>query len=853
MIYQLARTSVGLTGQVKWNLSIANNKVSDLQIVPIHEQIPYNRTSRVDTLNYTHVQNLNRLYRKTQGYFFEPFITGRLNTTYPIKNGGCRIDTHENTYEMGLKRCSVGVYNKQFMFFCPFFCDNPKELNNISFYLVIENDKNESIYRSKIDLSYIKNYLQQYIKDTELDNRMIYIDFNNHNSWINGIDVENGVVGVRNNLGLIENLTSQERPLLEVDNMILNQFANNHMVCTQAFNFNFLFDLYDIAPANICSQLNGECLNMYVDMYNGDNKIEVADLYTNYEKIKTYNIQTQSFNKDNVLDYLQDYRCIDLVTQNKIVQNTFHWGLYENNDYLFNLYDGFAPFVMNDGIKTKASGLNVISTNSRSTVYNKMDNPLSWVNPYLINSSNPIVVAREIQKILMHEDGCDRWIDVNMNMGAVWRNGVKMKGYQLNQSITDDYKMMVVCDTSKLIGDRKYIYNILKSYTNETNSYIFELNNHIMTEDVEFYNPLDTSNSSYLIVSKDDNIYRFLFLLTYNEILEYDDTKSYLDSIEYNEDNTFTINNLFLINNIKKGYLKTWLNYVCDYGVEDLFDVKGYKYIENTYYRIDLDQKIIYNILDGQHMTPKNKEILYYINNINCFCERLQTYTQNIVNPSVIVFDKSVDHSSIDTPINTHKKRNRVKTEIEYYNTDKFSYVLRYDGLLCPYFLRSDSKEHNYIYYHKQFSTDVYTKVWSDAWIDEFNSLSFQKFNPTYPSAFWAIKKDILKINKYYRTHRYNGERSWFKKNKVYYLPKSIEVKIKGTSLDENTIKEQLRKNLVIYYNYIPHKDNNVNKKKEKEIFDHYIYPLYDHSYTFDYINNKDIKNYNYTIKYTLK
>ena len=51
MIYQLAKTSTLLTGQVKWDLVMNKDKVTNLQIVPISEHIPYNYNSPVDVMN----------------------------------------------------------------------------------------------------------------------------------------------------------------------------------------------------------------------------------------------------------------------------------------------------------------------------------------------------------------------------------------------------------------------------------------------------------------------------------------------------------------------------------------------------------------------------------------------------------------------------------------------------------------------------------------------------------------------------------------------------------------------------------------------------------------------------------
>ena len=86
MIYQLAKTSTLLTGQVKWDLVMNKDKVTNLQIVPISEHIPYNYNAPVDVMNYSHGDNVKQLYHKIQGDFYD-------------KKGGsesCRLFYHKN-------------------------------------------------------------------------------------------------------------------------------------------------------------------------------------------------------------------------------------------------------------------------------------------------------------------------------------------------------------------------------------------------------------------------------------------------------------------------------------------------------------------------------------------------------------------------------------------------------------------------------------------------------------------------------------------------------------------------------------------------------------------------------------
>ena len=70
MIYQLARTSPLLSGQVKMNMIMNGNKVSSIQYVPISTNIPFNYKNPVDVLNYSHGENVKMLYNQIKSSFF---------------------------------------------------------------------------------------------------------------------------------------------------------------------------------------------------------------------------------------------------------------------------------------------------------------------------------------------------------------------------------------------------------------------------------------------------------------------------------------------------------------------------------------------------------------------------------------------------------------------------------------------------------------------------------------------------------------------------------------------------------------------------------------------------------------
>jgi len=429
MIYQLAKTSVGLTGQVKWDMVVDNGFVHDLQIVPIHEDVDFNHTEREDTFNYTHIQNLNRLYKKTQGQFFEPVVDRRLNTGYPVRTEEYKEDTYEHSYDMGMKRNkSYQRYNKQFSFFCPIYCTDKNEIKNLKFYaVVVHEDPNKNpvvLCQKEINTDKIKDYLYQYVDEVDLNSDIIYLNFKEFNSWIKGVNVRDAKVEVKNQLGLIETLLQQERPMLEFDNMLLRQLSDNYLIATQVFNFNFNFNIEDLIYPTLIHELQYEKLNVYVLCYVDGEEVELVDMYSNYKEISMYDIQNKNYVANNCLDYLHDYVAIDLLSHNKLVQSTFHWALQDNPKYLFNMYDGCAPLYNGSQMR----GMYFDQPDLTTSQYDPAKNSVSWLN---VRVMKPGKTAPEIAQLCL-----DEWRDKNNYLNfyskddIFWLNNIKVNNIE---------------------------------------------------------------------------------------------------------------------------------------------------------------------------------------------------------------------------------------------------------------------------------------------------------------------------------------------------------------------------------------------------------------------------------------
>jgi hypothetical protein len=128
-------------------------------------------------------------------------------------------------------------------------------------------------------------------------------------------------------------------------------------------------------------------------VYIGDEKLEKRDFYTNYEFIQK---DILSYNDDNnkthfnVLDYLHDYQCVDLIDKNKFCQSICHWSLTDNNDYIFNVYNGFSGInIKKDDDKTVYYENNHQYGNTPNLYIEKnvpSKNTINWIN--VIDKSN---------------------------------------------------------------------------------------------------------------------------------------------------------------------------------------------------------------------------------------------------------------------------------------------------------------------------------------------------------------------------------------------------------------------------------------------------------------------------------
>ena len=364
--FQLYRTNVLLGGQIKWDVILNSSSsqlyVKDFNLSPISDNVIYSYDTIHNPLNNSHQDNVKIFYNSLRDTFYDEALDVKYSSNWPILvDDNEQIDCYSNVYDMGCKRSKIyNIYGKQFEFLCPVWIEKlDNTANPLKFEILIKLIENNTVIsRNVLELTeldsstYFHNkfvkYFNKYLSDSKLDvgdDKILNINFEDHIASVSGLDVSTGLFTVKSADALIDNFTIRERPLMETDYNIISSLKNNNIITKQLINFNLCFNIDDIISGAITDLLKGTDICISVNVYSGDKMLEKSDFYTEYEFIKkniVTNIGDVPDETFNVFDYLHDNNALDLINKNKICQSICHWSLYDNNDYIFNLYNGFS-------------------------------------------------------------------------------------------------------------------------------------------------------------------------------------------------------------------------------------------------------------------------------------------------------------------------------------------------------------------------------------------------------------------------------------------------------------------------------------------------------------------------------
>lgn len=573
---------------MKWDLILesdgSNLFVSDFKITPISKEIPFNIADSYPLLNYPHQYNIKKFYEKTRGYFYTSNLIPQFNHNWPIVGDQKKLDSHDGSFEMGGSRGRRNEHTKQFEFFVPVWIEDLSQ--PISFTINIYNNRRttSSLPMSSRTLTlepfgdaytfhnrfvkYFSEYID-YIGLNSSNNRfgdsltgsdVININLRDQKSKVVGVNVETGNVVSKDNNHLPVNLLYRERPLMEADDMICRSFKDNSLIIRQLFNFNLCFNVEDLMTSYISKQLVGEDLYFEVLVGVGGNPVELRDFWYNYEFIEKECTHSSDI-KQNVLDYMSDHKCIDLISSNKFSPSIVHWSLEDNNDYIFNVYNGFGGFYIDVDGKTRniyrryGSFPNLINSN-----YTAAQNNIGWCNHW-----EGLMNMEDLSEFI---NNTISYVDRFSEIGGPWMNGVK---YEFNQSLRK--------------GDKKTSV-FASTFDNEAWRVLFTMYSQYLKNENLFIIPIaDLSNEVLLFVAG----------RTYNDIT-YKNVKDVLSSLD---PKSLSINDSNLLNYISSVIEPT--TYKFNKGVYiDKAPSPSVKSSEITYFKNDENESIYIDRYDGK-------------------------------------------------------------------------------------------------------------------------------------------------------------------------------------------------------------------------------------------------------------
>lgn len=857
--YQLYRTNVLLGGQMKYNLILDNTAddiiIKSLYITPISNRVPYILPIDKNLFNNSHMNNIKNFYKSTSGSFYKDFTNPVLTSLYPLLSN-YKGETHDSTYEMGCHRINYDTFKKQFEFFCPLWIEQIDTIKNLSFEIQILTDLNQNkpLYKKTIKFTDDKvvKYFDEYIDHIKLNEGCDWIlDVNNKCSSITGFSVKHGLNMTLREQYLYDILTNRERPVLEFNNLITNKLHDRKLISKQLFNFNFCFNLEDILSPFLYNSLYRHPLYINIVAQIGGEKLELRDIFSNHEYIEKKSLDSPilSINENNelevenastglnVLDYLKDYKCVDLIDKNKITQSTFHWNRSISSESIFNMYRGFAPVYKNkeQTYSTIPYYSDAVTNLTLSSVQNNVYS--YWCNNYKPNTNNyDIVGLKGFMEVLIESifnEGKYEKLFTRFSSNCVVKNiHYAYTGEEKLQPIDVMILQIPSIDDNVILNE--FIGIISVSQNADTKSYEVEFDPNYVK-----ITSFNDNGEATDITNTDKN----------------DNTKYPDCNIEFSDEMVKSIH-------IKK---------IKEVTADVLVDYSGLKYKE-----------WIFETREGQNLVneriiavySENSRKIIFLHENNEDSESLMLY-RNFTN--ILKLDESTDAPKLiqdlykilktGTSKDVHIRFNSgLKTkftagpslshsEIKYYESDGVrNSIVRNIGKIKPYFIKDDDFYKNYQYYKK-----------NEKEVDpNFNRYTNTLYAPKYPSiGYYAIgcKPEVYKLksddNGNLEFHNFISNKIVelkpeitfnFVEEDLFYLYYSKDNQDENLKNDSDVLQQYIKDRLGEMYSGLLGDKTNDNYKNKLN----YIFDRYKTTYTHIDSNNEDHK-INYKIQIKLK
>ena len=470
MAYQLYRTNVALTGNVKIGCYLKNDEVYHCSLNPVSSATPIYPYG-VNLKFSTYGRDLVQFHKKYQSGFYSPHLDSKVT-----EEGDFKVMVDDDKFfnptpgdaQYGLKRVSLQKNGKELTVFTPIFINNETELPTYVKFIVSKPDGTK-IYTKYINLSgsQLKSYLERSLYEMNgktqdgavKDPHIINADPTADYSVVRGLSTVSGdMIEVKSDL--LSRCLAHGMTYSEFNRYICAEYERYNIICPWILNLCWYFNLDDIIPnRTLCSVTDYQTLRIDVEYADNNNKpFTKGDLDFN-----TYNLP------GNVLGYLHDPDVTDIKHETvEHIQPCINSWSIGNSDYIFNAYPGF------DGI---GPGLEADASITPELNYNidmycdevsYQAHNLGWMNclPYRCQNLNGVggedvkkCVETDIYKMYYNADirrypinngkcmcnGC------NFNMGK-FEEWIEAQGYVLADNCT--FSISLVNNANPGINDK---------------------------------------------------------------------------------------------------------------------------------------------------------------------------------------------------------------------------------------------------------------------------------------------------------------------------------------------------------------------------------------------------------------
>ena len=492
---------------------------------------------------------------------------------------------------------------------------------------------------------------------------------------------------------------------------------------------------------------------------------------------------------DNVLSYLQDYNYIDHIDKNKLTQSIIHWSLADNNDYIFNLYNGFGGILQRDTEDSfyKIPHLYANTPNLSIKDYDEHSNNIRWCNIVKLDTKkydDKLFISSAIEYfILQNQKYYSKFGD---------KKWVKNIYYTSSKSEYDINAIVLQTDIENENDDIcKYLFNS-SNYSNLIQKYYFV--GHLVLEDEKI---------GLAVIGDDVNQIPSITIILYKNMLK-KITITNFKNIKFHDENSVPIN--FFYEPGKNRYN------------EYLYDTINIKY---TTYFYEL-QNILTNGFSLPFIALLDKSIRAVKSNsplqktTECYYIKYPYSPSYMLRYSGKIKPTFISKDSIDAG---------------YFN---FKFYKKYANDL------NEIKDNNVLeetnFNAKYPSINYYPLIKRIQKYDIINEYNYEDNN--------VLNDDSIKYN--------YTDLNFFNDNYMYVLKPQMNVKLHSKKDEFGNyvkLKDLIKEYLSDFYN-VNHENDTIKQKTVDYIFNQYTYTS---TFDYASNDIKDIDNYIYDVKIILK